>query len=258
MADGAIALKGQPGDTLADMIYASLKAMIIYGNFRPAERLLPADLAARFGVSPTPVKDALTRLAAERFIVFTPRRGFRVREPSPRHVLDLWKTRLGLEEMACEGIVERLSDHSLTNKDLNELDELNEAIVTAGEKGSRHVELNAEFHDKLIELSGNEVLAQVYRGLKTYLIAAWVQHGSAEWRARFPLAVREHRQLVAALRSRDLDKARATLRHHLNRALAGLLSDLVARGDTDAYGQDEDSSSSPRAAGDASSERYSR
>lgn len=91
-----------PGETVADGIYRRLIEAILFGDLAASRRLILQELADRFEVSLTPVREALQRLAAEGFIEATPRRGYRIRTPSPRHVAELWQVRLGLELNAGE------------------------------------------------------------------------------------------------------------------------------------------------------------
>jgi DNA-binding GntR family transcriptional regulator len=215
------------GETVADGIYRVLIEAILFGDLASAQRLILQELAERFQVSLTPVREALQRLASEGFIETTPRRGYRIRKPSPRHVTELWQVRIGLEltagdlTMAClknggaTGLVERLERIQV------ELDQ------TETLSHRRHIELNAFFHQSMIEASGNRLLSGVYHGIQMQLLGAWVQRGKENWRLRLQSESIEHRSLIAALQERDGSALANAIKHHLGRSLDGALADLA-------------------------------
>jgi len=78
----------QLGETVAEAVRRQILDAVLFGDLASPARLYPAELAARFGVSITPVREALARLAADGFIEAVPRHGFHVRTPSPDHVAE--------------------------------------------------------------------------------------------------------------------------------------------------------------------------
>jgi len=220
-------LLGAPGERLADTLHGTLVDAILDGRIGAAGRLYPNELASRFGVSPTPVREALMRLAAEGFIHAVPRRGFHVRDPSADEVRDLWQVRRGIETLAAELAVARLRDGLA---DLGKLRAL-EARLAAGARLSmrEHVELNGRFHETLIELSGNRLLASLFAAIRMRLVGALIKRGLAAWRQRVAGDAAEHRAIVAALAAHDAEAARAAVASHVDRSLADALRDLAAR-----------------------------
>jgi DNA-binding GntR family transcriptional regulator len=221
-------LLGAPGERLVDTLHGTLADAILDGRIGAAGRLYPNELASRFGVSPTPVREALMRLAAEGFIHAVPRRGFHVREPSAEEVRDLWQVRRGLETLAAELAVERLR---AGDADLAKLRAL-EARLAAGARlpMREHVELNGRFHETLIELSGNRLLASLFAAIRLRLVGALIKRGHDGWRQRVAGDTAEHRAIVAALAAHDADAARRAVGGHVDRSLADALRDLAARG----------------------------
>lgn len=221
-------LVGQPGETLAETLRRTLLEMILFGYFERGLRLYPEKIAERFGVSLTPVREALMRLAAEGYIETIPRRGFHVRTPTAKQVVDLWQVRLGLELTAGELLIERLKAGEGSLTELEAIDaRLQAATQTLTHR--RHVELNGEFHHRLIELAGNELLVSLYRGIQMQLLGAWIQRGLNSWRARLPSEAQEHRAILAALRARDTGAYARAVRAHIARSLQGALADLAAQ-----------------------------
>jgi DNA-binding GntR family transcriptional regulator len=224
-------LVGNPGETLTETLRRTLLEMIVFGYFERGFRLYPERLAEQFGVSLTPVREALMRLAAEGYIEAVQRRGFHVRTPDAKQVVDLWQVRLGLELTAGELVIERQASGALAASSLDILEgimaqlEANPQTIEHGPKLS----LNAEFHHRIVELSGNSILISLYRGIQMQLIGEWVQRGLQSWRSRLSDEAEEHRAIVAALRAMDRDAYAAATRHHIGRSLKDALGDLAER-----------------------------
>lgn len=220
----------EPGrETLADATYRRLVEAILFGELAASQRLILQDLAQRFQVSLTPVREALQRLAAEGFIEAAPRRGYSIRIPSSRHVVDLWQVRLGLELMAGELAVARLVRGDQAGI-VAELEAIQQALDSAGQPGHRqHLELNTRFHQALVRASGNRLLETLYHGIQMQLLGAWVQRGLDGWRARLASESAEHHAIIEALAARDAAAVAGAIRRHLGRSLDGALRDVAAR-----------------------------
>lgn len=230
-ADELGPLVGSPGETLTATLKRTITEMILFGFFPRDARLYPHELAARFRVSQTPVREALMQLASEGLIEATPRRGFHIKTPTAHRVRDVWQVRLGLEQIAAEGVIARLEAGALDLAALERLaaiqaerDALGAAMTTR-----RHIETNAAFHRTLVELSGNRLLADLFASIQMQLIGAWVQRGVDSWRPRLAEDAREHHAIVDSLRARDAAACRAVLARHVGRSLDGALEDLAAQ-----------------------------
>lgn len=224
-------LVGSPGETLTATLKRTITEMILFGFFPREARLYPHELAARFRVSQTPVREALMQLASEGLIEATPRRGFHIKTPTPAHVRDVWQVRLGLEQMAAEGVIARLSGGTLDDGALARIvdvqrqrDAFGPAMTT-----KQHIETNAAFHRGLVELSGNRLLGDLFGAIQMQLIGAWVQRGVESWRPRLVEDAREHHAIIDALKARDVAACRDVLARHVGRSLDGALTDLAAQ-----------------------------
>lgn len=225
------ALRGEPGMTLTEMVRATMVALIVRGEFPGDSRLYPDQLAEKLGVSITPVREALLKLASEGFIENVQRRGFHVRMPSARQIRDMWQVRQSLELTAGELAIGRLRDGSLDPAELAVLEELQRA-QEADPEGIDHgakLELNAELHARIVALSGNALLATLHGGLRHRGLGALVQRGSDDWRARVAGEAREHRSIIDALKARDIDAYDRAVRAHLSRSLVDALADIDER-----------------------------
>lgn len=230
MTERDFVLQGAAGEKLSSMAYNSLREMIVYGQLRPGERLYPNDLAQRFGISATPVKEAITRLATEGYLVAIPRRGYNVTVPTPKRIRELWQVRLGLEVTAGELLIAGLKRGDLGAAVIADLEHHLYRLEAEGSDEHRaHIELNAAFHQKLVELAGNDTLTGLYVSIAQHTVGAWVQTGLTTWKERLPAEKREHEAILEAMRHLDEDRFRSAMKDHLTRSLADALEDLSHR-----------------------------
>jgi DNA-binding GntR family transcriptional regulator len=227
-------LLGHPGATLAETVRRTMLDLIMRGELEQGHRLYPERLAERFGVSITPVREALMQLAAEGFIEVVQRRGYHVRTPSAQQIIDLWQVRQGLELTAGEICIARLKAGELQLRDLDELTELQRAqeqnidTIDHLEK----LDLNNRLHSRIVEFSGNHLLIALYRSTQFKVLGSLVQRGLDSWRARVADESGEHWAIIQALRAADDGAYQNSVRAHLARSLNGALTDLEARGGT--------------------------
>jgi DNA-binding GntR family transcriptional regulator len=221
-------LVGHPGETLTATLKRTILEMILFGFFADETRLYPNDLAERFGVSQTPVREALMQLSSEGLIEATPRRGYHIKTPTADQVTDLWQVRSGLETTAAERVIARLSAGDIKEADLAPLEEIQRQRDVAGARMTTklHIETNSAFHRTIVELSGNRLLVAVFGSIQQQLIAAWVQRGLDSWRTRLAEDAREHHAIIEALKNRDAEKCRNATARHVGRSLGGALADL--------------------------------
>ena len=139
--------------------YADLKREIIQGDMAPASQWLEEEIAARLGMSRTPVREALVRLEQEGFVQITPRRGIRVRELTRRDVIEVNEVLECLELQATQ----RLAARGLSPEDMARLDATIAGMDEALASDDVHAWARADyaFHRLLIELAGNRHLEAV-------------------------------------------------------------------------------------------------
>ncbi len=208
----------------SDSVFQVLREGILAQTFRPGERLNVHDLAARLGVSLTPVKDAINRLAAEGLIEIKPRSGTFVAAISPNDVAETFEIRAALECLAAERMLARI-----TEEDLERFAKLAadlEKPVTTKKQRTFHEARNIEFHALIVELSGNRKLIEMYRNLNAHIQIARIHDTRREWTARMEQERREHREIFAAIKARDRRLLVETLSGHINRAARALVGDL--------------------------------
>jgi DNA-binding GntR family transcriptional regulator len=142
--------------------YSALKGWILEGRIPLGLRLAEERIAEQLGVSRTPVREALLRLAAEHFLERHPEGGFRVANPTARSVRELYELRRALELFALRRVVETAPP--ATRSDLEELRA--EWLALAAERPEvdpDFVLLDEDFHRRLAEAAGNDEIAQELR-----------------------------------------------------------------------------------------------
>ena len=189
-----------------------LRQRILGGAIQPDEWIDELRLAAEFGISRTPLREALKVLAAEGLVTIKPRRGAYV-SALPAHELGQLFHLLALLEADAAAAVARKA----TDAELSELESLNASIELAAGEPTVFYGRNVAFHARLLELTGNRWQAQMVQDLRKLVQLA--RAGSLSRPGRIADSLRQHRDLLAALRARDADGAAACMRAHILGAL---------------------------------------
>lgn len=191
--------------------YSQLSELIAGGEFEPGARLKESALADLLGVSRTPVREALRRLAADGLVEMHPNRGAQLVSYTPQEIADMFSVRVTLEPQASALAVPRLDSDGLA--ELSELADRMAALVR-GERDLQSVgELNRAFHERLLEASGNRALIAAVRAVVRPAVVHRTFHQySPEALAR---SMAHHQELVAAAREGDPEWAESVMRTHL-------------------------------------------
>lgn len=146
-------------ETSTDSVYQQLRAKILGNEFRPGMQLLERDLVDLFGVSRTPVREALLRLQKENLLQIVPRHGIRVRQVSLSDIEEIYQVQISLEATAASVVAEA----KLRVKDLMPLDQACNAMDRALAKNDAVAWSAADeiFHAHLLKLGGNPRLTQI-------------------------------------------------------------------------------------------------
>jgi DNA-binding GntR family transcriptional regulator len=210
---------------LSEQVYDHLKSAIVNGRFAPGERLVPEELAAHFGVSLTPVRDALKRLEGDGLVTIVARRGVFITEISAKDVFEIFQIRQIVERSAVEHL-DRVPADVLRRLQaiLGEMERLKDNEQY--QEYPRYAQLDAEFHQCLVDLLENEQLSRLYEGLRwpihLMLVISPAQH------QRAVQTLDEHKAIVAAIAAQDTAMAQRTIVAHLCNARDDLLRRLPA------------------------------
>lgn len=188
--------------TLSDQAYTAIRDRIVSGDLAPGSFVREQDLSDALGVSRTPVREGLGRLASEGLLERIPHRGFRVPERSLARLLDLYPIVSALELLAG-----RLAFPHVEAADLRELEEWNDRLERAVEAGEvdEALRCNEAFHERIADRGGNDQLSEMLTELRARLrpLERWYyasrEHGSQ--------SAREHGSLIEALKTGQLDRA---------------------------------------------------
>jgi DNA-binding GntR family transcriptional regulator len=198
---------------VADAAYNTLREAILAGHLRPGDRLGEEQLAREFGVSRTPIREAIFRLEAEHFAIRVVRRGLVVRTIPEEQVLEVYTVRASLDRLAA-----RLAAEHATVPDRARLHWLNEQIRVAAERGdhSYMAELNIQFHEAMCEAAHNGMLLHFMREIHDWVRRFGETTFSRPGRA--VAAIAEHRAIVEAVDRGDAEAAGKLASDHMNRA----------------------------------------
>ena len=181
-------------------------------------------LAEAYGISRTPLREALKVLASEGLVTLKPRRGCYVTELSERDLDDIFPL-MALLEGRCAFEATRKA----TPADLKRLEKLHEALERHAASGdaNRFFEINHEFHQALQQSSGNRWLKQVIDDLRNVL--KLTRRDSLRLEGRLRQSLEEHRAILAAIRKGDAASAEALMHAHLLSGRAALAKMRAAR-----------------------------
>src|SRR3984957_13737028 len=192
--------------------YAALKAVItdmdVYGS-REEIRLDERSLAEEFGISRTPVREAMAQLEREGFVRSVPRRGVYVVRKTKREVIELITAWAALESMAARLITENAGDEEIASL---------RRVFAAFDNGElrahldEYSEANIEFHQTLVRLSRNSVLINLAENLFTHM--RMIRRKTIGEKNRVDRAIRDHMHIIEALEARDTLHAEKLVRDH--------------------------------------------
>lgn len=199
--------------------YERIKAMAITFRLKPGEKVNEVELSKYLGVSRTPVREALSRIAAEGFLVALPsRNGYFARSLSPTHLHALYEYRSVVECGVVRLVCERASDADLLA--LAQFTEDHKDEPETDERALRLLASDEAFHEKLAELSGNEEFIRSIRSLSERLrFARWL-----DLKARRSETRDDHPDIVRALQARDVSGVQALMQRHIAQHLDHLIA----------------------------------
>ena len=212
----------------AEIAYQTLFEAIQSGDLKPGTRIREVDLAEQFGISRTPIRDAILKLESEGLLIHEARKGAVIKSLSHREIIELYAMREVLE-----GTAARYAAQHASAEEIDELDELNQLMRHHKQEPASVVSINRQFHSLLYNCANNRYLIAALRSLSNAMVLLGKTTLADE--SRTEAAFEEHQAIVSALRARDADSAEQAARHHIVRAKAERLKLLRIHpaGDTD-------------------------
>lgn len=197
-----------------------LRRAIYSHQLQPGDAIDEKALCVSFGISRTPLREALKVLAAEGLVELKPRRGCFVRKLSTEELNDLFPVMAVLEGLCARETAKRLDDAGLA--ELERLHAELEKQAAAGDIDA-YYETNFVFHKAVEDMSGNRCLQRVITDLRRVLRLA--RHAQLTLPGRLQQSLEEHRRVMAAMRHRDPDEVDRCMQDHLNAQWQALVTE---------------------------------
>jgi DNA-binding GntR family transcriptional regulator len=210
-------------NTLHGEVANRIRDMIDQGMLTPGSRVPELQLCEQFGVSRTPLREALKVLAFEGVVELLPNRGARVAKLTKATLKNTFEVMQNLEALAGELAGERISEAELAN-----IEALHYQMLSYYKSGNmkEYLLVNQQIHEAIVVASQNDVLIDVYKNLnhRVRRVRFTAELSSAYWSK----AVGEHEAMVEALRARDGVALGEILRRHLrNKMEVSALDDMA-------------------------------
>ncbi|RSS66672.1 GntR family transcriptional regulator [Streptomyces sp. WAC06614] len=211
-----------PATTAADRVYRHIKQGVLDRRYEGGTLLTEGELAEAVGVSRTPVREGLLRLETEGLIKLYPKKGALVLPVSAQEIADVVETRLLVEEFTVHRAVP--APPALLAR-LEELVAAQERHAASGDLAAFAVEDRC-FHAEIVRHAGNQILSRLYDQLRDRQLRMGVAviHAHPD---RVAQNLAEHREILAAVRAGDGERAAACVRAHVGR-VSSLLRGGVA------------------------------
>ncbi|MDF3839318.1 GntR family transcriptional regulator [Cupriavidus basilensis] len=195
---------------LHDAVVEHLRSLIVEGALAAGQKLNERELCEVFGISRTPLREAMKVLAAEGLIVLAPNRGASVASMSELEIREAFEVLGGLEALAGQLACERISEAELL-----EIRGLHQSMLACRTRNdlAGYYSRNQMIHDKINEAARNTSLRQIYLGVNRRLQA--LRFRSNFQAPKWDSAVHDHAQMLLALEARDGIRLAAILQRHL-------------------------------------------
>jgi DNA-binding GntR family transcriptional regulator len=204
-----------------EKIYDLIKKRITRYEYPPGHQISIRKLQEELGVSNSPIKDSLFRLAGEGLVEITSRKGTFVKHISKKELHEIEEVRKMIEIGAVEIVAPTVTDDQIRR-----LEECYQATLIPDDRFDYgdFMEKDSRFHQALIQLTGNERLIGIYQQLNAHVHIVRFQLARNRKKA-LPWTHSDHQAILDALRARDAEGAKAAVREHRDRAREAFLED---------------------------------
>jgi DNA-binding GntR family transcriptional regulator len=204
-----------PRRSLHDELTERIRGIITSGELAPGQKIPERELCEQFGVSRTPLREALKVLASEGIVTLRPNRGAMVRPLTIEELEEVFPVMGALEALSGE-----IACLHITDAEVEAIRRMHGVMVEHWRRGELqdYFRLNQRIHVAILEATRNETLKSIYRGLSGRLLSArYIANMSPE---RWAQAVEEHEAILEALDARDGARLAEILKSHLANKLA--------------------------------------
>ncbi len=183
---------------LRDVVFHTLREAILKGELKPGERLMELQLAAKLGVSRTPIREAIRMLELEGLAVTVPRKGAEVAKMTEKDMEDVLQIRRALDELAVGLACDNMTEEKLA--------ELHEALVRF-EKSTKTgdvrqiAQTDIEFHEVIYQAADNPKLVNLLNNLREQMYRYRVEYLKSD--DVYPVLIQEHEKIYEGLKHKD-------------------------------------------------------
>ena len=195
---------------LRDVVFSTLREAILKGELKPGERLMELQLAAKLGVSRTPIREAIRMLEQEGLAVTIPRKGAEVAKMTEKDMEDVLQIRDALDELAAAIACEQMTKEQLDALK-NTMREFEESTKTGDVK--RIAQADVEFHDIIYQATGNPKLVTMLNNLREQMYRYRVEYLKDE--KNYPTLMKEHSEIVDGLIVKNKEKVTNAMHKHV-------------------------------------------
>lgn len=196
---------------LRDVVFRTLREAILTGELKPGERLMEMQLAAKLGVSRTPIREAIRMLQQEGLAVTLPRRGAEVAAMTEKDMEDVLKIREALEILAVQLASEKITAEQITQLE-EKLTAFEEAVKTVEVKQIAQTDI--DFHDFIYDAAENPRLVGMLNNLREQIYRYRVEYLKDE--KNYPRLIEEHKQIIIGLKERNKDYVVEMMKKHMD------------------------------------------
>ncbi len=208
--------------SLGEEVYTSIRRSILRGDLEPGQRLIEEKMAAEYGASRTPIREAFLKLEREGLVARRAKGGFIVGHVDKGDVDEIMDMRAVLEGHAAARAARRASDELVVR--LREMLARYEAAMKAGEI-DRLIELNTQFHDLLYAASGSARLKMMLEDLRDYFYR--FRRHILGLKGMDERSHQDHVEMVEAIARGDAEAAERLVREHINRARVAMRNEAA-------------------------------
>ncbi|WP_417212661.1 GntR family transcriptional regulator [Acinetobacter venetianus] len=198
-------------ESRSEVVYKKLLTAIQNGTFEPGTRIREVEMAELFGISRTPVRDAIRRLESDGLLIHVPRQGAVIKKLERREIIELYEIRQVLE-----GTAARYAANHASTIEIDELEMLNDIMLNSIKEPIKVADSNRLFHKSLYQAANNRYLISTLESLSHSMTL--LGGTTLDTPERIKEAYEEHLEIINAIKNKDEDKAEKSAQRHIRNA----------------------------------------